>query len=173
MRKGATISNDTGTVEIMVDGMTCAACSARVERALARVPGVQTAAVNLLTGRADVTGQALDRAALAKAIEDAGYDIAPSTRVISIEGMTCASCVARVERALLRVPGVQAAAVNLATETASVTGTADQAALVTAVDAAGYNARILSDKDHDGQAHDAHRQAEDASFRRNLLFAIV
>ncbi len=173
MRKSATISDDTGTVEIMVDGMTCAACSARVERALARVPGVQTAVVNLLTGRADVTGQELDRAALAKAIEDAGYDIAPATRVVSIEGMTCASCVARVERALLRVPGVQAAAVNLATETASVTGTADPAALVTAVDAAGYNARILSDKDHDGQAHDAHRQAEDASFRRNLLFAIV
>lgn len=173
MRKGETISDNIRTVEIMVDGMTCAACSARVERALAKVPGVQSAAVNLLTGRADVTGRALDRALLTKAIEDAGYDIAPSRQIIAIEGMTCASCVARVERALLRVPGVQEASVNLATEKASVTGNADPAALVSAVEGAGYDATILAAGDRDERAHDARRQAEDVSLRRNLLFAAV
>ncbi|MFX8887251.1 cation transporter, partial [Acinetobacter baumannii] len=64
---------------------------------------------------------------------------------LAISGMTCASCVARVEKALLRVPGVTGAAVNLATERARVSGAgADPAALVAAVEAAGYDAHALA-----------------------------
>ena len=141
MTKALTHPDPIRQIELKVDGMTCAACSARVERALSRVPGVESAAVNLLTGRAEVKGADLDRAGLIKAVEAAGYDIAPTTQDIAVEGMTCASCVARVEKALARVPGVQSASVNLATERASVTGTADPKALLSAVEAAGYIAR--------------------------------
>ena len=68
---------------------------------------------------------------------------APSELELSIEGMTCASCVARVEKALLKVPGVLAASVNLATEKAWVTaaGTVSFAALAAAIDKAGYAVR--------------------------------
>ncbi len=68
----------------------------------------------------------------------------PSQTVdLAIEGMTCASCVARVERALTAVPGVVSANVNLATERATVTGTADAALLQNAVETVGYGARLV------------------------------
>ena len=120
-----------GTDRMMIDveGMTCASCVAHVERALKAVPGVETASVNLATQRAEITGVALDRPALVQAVEDAGYAVPTRPVDLAIEGMTCASCVARVERALLSVPGVTSAAVNLATERATVTGSADLAAL--------------------------------------------
>ena len=133
------------TQTLPIEGMTCASCVGRVERALREVPGVSGASVNLATERATVTGTA-PRAALVAAIEDAGYDVpapAPSSVDLAIEGMTCASCVGRVERALLAVPGVTAASVNLATERATVQGIADRAALLAAVEDAGYDARPL------------------------------
>jgi len=92
-----------------VEGMTCASCVAHVERALKAVPGVTGASVNLATERAEVTGVALDRALLVKAVADAGYEVPVRPVELEIEGMTCASCVSRVEKALKSVPGVTSA----------------------------------------------------------------
>ncbi len=94
------------------------------------------------------------------------------TLELAIDGMTCASCVARVERALQAVPGVSAAAVNLATERATVRGAADAALLLAAIDRAGYDARVLDaaaprDDDADSARHEAAR----AALRRDLLLA--
>ena len=135
---------------LAVEGMTCASCVVRVERALRRVPGVQEASVNLATETAEVrldpAGTTTDDELVA-AVEAAGYGARPEDRaqpaVLEIEGMTCASCVARVERALRQVPGVQEASVNLATETAEVhtRGVLDPAVLVEAVAQMGYTAR--------------------------------
>lgn len=99
-----------------IDGMTCASCVLRVEKALTSLPGVQSVAVNLATEQATVRATAeVAAGALAAAVRKAGYDV-PKRRVeLQVEGMTCASCVARVEKALLKVPGVSAASVNLAT----------------------------------------------------------
>src|SRR5262249_52769604 len=112
-----------------VTGMTCASCVRRVEKALARVPGVQEASVNLATEKAKVLyDPAVATAEQHKAgVEKAGYGVgtmpvaepepvAPAGPVggevtLPIEGMTCASCVRRVEKALSRVPGVQEASV--------------------------------------------------------------
>src|SRR5262249_20617454 len=127
-----------------VQGMTCASCVARVERALQRVPGVASASVNLATESAAVQGTA-DAAALIGAVEQAGYAVARETVALAIEGMTGASCVARVERALERVPGVLEASVNLATESAQVTrvaGPKSDRALLDAVRTAGYAAHL-------------------------------
>ena len=109
-------------VDFAVEGMTCASCVRRVEKALGRVPGVADVAVNLATERAHVgfTGKP-DMAALAGAVARAGYAVGTAGFDLVVRGMTCASCVARVERALLRLPGVIAAEVNLATERAHVT----------------------------------------------------
>ena len=173
MTKALTHPDPIRQIELKVDGMTCAACSARVERALSRVPGVESAAVNLLTGRAEVKGADLDRAGLIKAVEAAGYDIAPTTQDIAVEGMTCASCVARVEKALARVPGVQSASVNLATERASVTGTADPKALLSAVEAAGYIARMVSTVREDEKTTTDRLDSEAAAQKWNLLLAAI
>ncbi len=127
-------------------GMTCASCAGRVERALRAVPGVEGADVNAATELADVRGAALEAGALAAAVANAGYAAATTTLALEIDGMTCASCVGRVERALQRVPGVTAASVNLATERAQVTALGDDAdrlaaRLIAAVETAGYGAR--------------------------------
>ncbi len=132
------------TVSLPIVGMTCASCVGRVEKALNRVEGVGKATVNLATERADVTlVQPVDQASLVRAIEDAGYEVPGRSITLAIDGMTCASCVARVEKALLAVPGVASATVNLATERApiSASGTVTDRDLVAAVAAAGYEAR--------------------------------
>ncbi|EYD77383.1 Lead, cadmium, zinc and mercury transporting ATPase, Copper-translocating P-type ATPase [Rubellimicrobium mesophilum DSM 19309] len=160
------------TIDLPVVGMTCASCVGRVERALKEVPGVASASVNLATERATVTGTA-PRAALVAAIEDAGYDVpaAPTSLDLAIEGMTCASCVARVEKALLAVPGVTSANVNLATERATVQGAADPAALVAAIEDAGYDARPIRAQAAPDTEADARREVERRALRRDLLVA--
>ncbi|HEY9020549.1 MAG TPA: heavy metal translocating P-type ATPase [Paracoccaceae bacterium] len=162
------------SLSLPVEGMTCASCVGRVERALAGVPGVSSASVNLATEKAEVVSAApLDRAALVAAIEKVGYEVPAQTMDIGIEGMTCASCVARVERALAAVPGVATATVNLATERATVTGTADPAALVAAIEGAGYDARPLGASDSQDDALAARKEAEEALLRRDLTVAAV
>ncbi|HEX5693005.1 MAG TPA: heavy metal translocating P-type ATPase [Arenimonas sp.] len=124
-----------------VTGMTCASCVGRVEKALAQVPGVLTASVNLATETAAVTTDGSPSAAmLAAAVEKAGYGVAIEEVSMAILGMSCASCVGRIEKALAAVPGVQSASVNLATETARVQVLAGTTSddLVAAVAAAGY-----------------------------------
>jgi P-type Cu+ transporter len=143
-------------VSLAVEGMTCATCAGRVEKALAALPGVQ-AAVNLADERADIRYDPAraDPEALAKAIERAGYDVAKERRELAISGMTCATCAGRVERALGSVPGVIEADVNLATEKASVRGVSGvlrPADLVAAVRRAGYDAELLTgDAERDRQ----------------------
>src|SRR3712207_3604609 len=90
-------------LSLPVSGMTCAACAGRVQRALGKVPGVESATVNLATERAEVRGTA-PLPALLDAVGKAGYAV-PETRVeLGIAGMTCATCALRVERALVKVP---------------------------------------------------------------------
>jgi Cu+-exporting ATPase len=131
-----------------IEGMTCASCVARVERSLSAVPGVAEAMVNLATEGATVradTSVPLD--ALRAAVEKAGYSVGERTVQLGIDGMTCASCVSRVEKALKQVPGVVSAQVNLATESAQVKlagRDADIGALVAAVEKAGYAARTAA-----------------------------
>ncbi|HQR96976.1 MULTISPECIES: heavy metal translocating P-type ATPase [unclassified Polaromonas] len=139
-----------------VEGMTCASCVSRVEKALSAIPGVSEASVNLATEAATVRAdQGVALNALRAAVEKAGYTVGEQTVQLSIEGMTCASCVARVEKALLKVPGVTSAQVNLATETAEVklaSRDLDVSALTAAVAKAGYAARAIAEGKRQGEA---------------------
>ena len=132
------------SVDLQIGGMTCASCVTRVEKALSKVPGVVEATVNLATERAHVQADASVTAEdLAAAVRQAGYEVGRSDITLQVEGMTCATCVGRVEAALRKVPGVTGAAVNLATERANVQAlsTVSVGDLEAAVDRAGYKAR--------------------------------
>jgi Cu+-exporting ATPase len=109
-------------IDLQVGGMTCAACSARVERGLKKIEGVSEARVNLATERAHVVYDPAKAAAgkFIDAIQKMGYSVKAEKVVLPIGGMTCAACSARVERTLNKLEGVMEARVNLATEKASV-----------------------------------------------------
>jgi copper ion binding protein len=133
-----------------VTGMTCSACAARLEKALLRAPGVQSASVNFATEQADVTfdGNSMDAAAVAGVIARAGYGVDETNFTFDVGGMTCSACAGRVEKALMRVPGVIEANVNVALERADVkaiTGQVERQLLVSAVEKAGYTAQFATD----------------------------
>ena len=102
-------------LELPVSGMTCAACAARIEKVLNRLPGV-SASVNLAAEKARVsfTDMAGNPAQVVAAIRKAGFDVPPARMELAISGMTCAACAARLEKVLNRLPGVEAG-VNFAT----------------------------------------------------------
>ena len=131
-----------------VQDMTCASCAVRVEKAAKSVPGVVDANVNLANDTLNITAAAgFDPLTLQQALGKAGYTLASQTLQLPIDGMTCASCVGRVEKALRQVPGVLDVAVNLATEVATVTLAQGRApdALAAAVKKAGYGVRSPAD----------------------------
>ncbi|WP_225769666.1 heavy metal translocating P-type ATPase [Inquilinus sp. Marseille-Q2685] len=162
--------------QFAIEGMTCASCVRRVEQSIARTPGVAAATVNLATERADVSFSAApDIPAVVKAIESAGYAVPQDTIELSIHGMTCASCVARVEKKLRAVPGVTVASVNLATERGTVRfarGAVPASALEQAVREAGYEARRIGSEDTSDRERDA-RAAETKALGRSLTFAAL
>jgi copper ion binding protein len=166
------------TMEFLIEGMSCASCVGRVERAIQGVNGVTSTSVNLATGRANVSFGSADRdpRAVADAIRKVGYEPVPATVEFHVKGMTCASCVARVEKFLKRVPGVITAAVNVATERATVTffGKADVVPrLIEAVAEAGYEAvEVRPDSDHTNRQEMA-RDAETVLLRRSLIIAAL
>lgn len=179
MRQDASPSVSAGTrLSLPVEGMTCASCVGRVERALKAVSGVQTAAVNLATERADITFTGLaDPQAAVHAIESAGYTVREETTELAIEDMTCASCVGRVEKALAKIPGVLEATVNLATERARVrhfAGVVSTADLEAAVEQAGYKSRRLSAETANAGDQDTERRESEArALRRSFLTAAI
>ncbi|HET8727028.1 MAG TPA: heavy metal translocating P-type ATPase [Alphaproteobacteria bacterium] len=159
-------------IDIGIAGMTCASCVRRVEKAIAAVPGVTDVAVNLATEKARVafSGPVPGTQAVVDAVARAGYVPAKAEFDLRIEGMTCASCVGRVENALKKVPGVAEAAVNLATERAHVAGHAVEANdLAAAVERAGYRVHPVTD---DGAATEIPDAARDHS-RRELGHVLV
>ncbi|WP_137127650.1 heavy metal translocating P-type ATPase [Roseomonas sp. HF4] len=166
------------TLSVPIEGMTCASCVRRVERAIAAVPGVADASVNLATERAEVRFDgAPDLAAVLGAVSGAGYDIGTEATDLAVEGMTCASCVGRVERALKAVPGVTEAVVNLATNRARVTHlpSVTAATLIEAVRKAGYGAERIGDEipSDRGDRERAARSAEIRGLARSLGLAAV
>lgn len=162
------------TIRLNIRGMTCASCVGRVEAALAKVPGVGSASVNLATERAEVRPIGIvDRVALVHAVEKVGYGVPGDTVQLAIGGMTCASCVSRVERALKAVQGVDSATVNLATERATVHGVADIGALKSAIQKAGYEAHLVEETTHADDGAAGQKDAERAELKRNLVLASI
>lgn len=173
-----TTLSSANRLSLPVEGMTCASCVGRVERALKAVPEIQDAVVNLATERADITFTNTPNPIIAvTAIEHSGYKVPEEITELAIEEMTCASCVGRVEKALSQVSGVLEATVNLATERARVrhlSGVVSITDLEAAVVHAGYKPRRLSDnRDNIRDISEERRQKEERSLRRALLIATI
>ena len=159
------------TFNLPIRGMTCASCAGRVERALAKVADVASVSLNLASEQARVEAPSGSLQQLVSAVSAAGYEVPCERLGLSLEGMTCASCAGRIERALAQQPGVLSVSVNLATERAQLQllrGT-DHNALLRAVSQAGYRASLASEAIPAQAAAEQHLQRE----RGALLLAIV
>lgn len=165
----------TQKLTLAVGGMTCAACSARVEKVLRQQEGVIEANVNLATNRAAVTfdPKVITIEQIIKSVTDTGYEAQPADMAkaeFKVGGMTCAACSAGLEKTLQRVPGVYQASVNLAAERATIhydRAVTDVKVLMAAVADAGYTAEALraepdGDREQEARAREIKRQ-------RNLL----
>ena len=163
-------------VTLDVLGMTCAACSARVEKALSKIDGVINASVNLLQQKASVEyeSEKVNIEDLVKTIEKTGYQVPMDQRVLLIEGMTCAACSSRVEKVLSRMDGVIKASVNLSTNKALVqfySGSLEDEALVKAVEKAGYGAQIEQERDIDREKK--LREKEIKSLKTSFIISLI
>lgn len=160
-------------VDIPVTGMSCASCVARVEKALARQPGVSQASVNFAAEKASIAYNPAetDTGRLIGAIEDAGYGTDVREVSLSVTGVSCASCVGRVERAVGKVPGVLSASVNLANEKATVeylAGQTEVRQIERAIEGAGYG--VASEEEE--AVDDAHER-EYRKLKTNFLVAAI
>ena len=137
-----------------ISGMTCAACSARIEKALGKKDGVEKAVVNLLANKATVEFDSNKTSTddIIKTIEKTGYEVPLTRRTLLVEGMTCAACSARIEKALNKVEGIKSASVNLSTNKAVVefqSGAIDDETLVSIIEKTGYKAEVEVERDLD------------------------
>ena len=136
-----------------IEGMTCAACSGRVERVVGKLEGVESASVNLATETLSVRydKEKIDEEKIELAVIKAGYGIKKNikTYTYKVEGMTCASCSGRVERVTRKLHGVENSIVNLATEKLTITINEDEIGygdIKAAVEKAGY--KLIKDEDN-------------------------
>ena len=161
-----------------VRGMTCASCVVRVEKVLTKLPGVVNAFVNLAAERADIVfdESTTSIADIATAINKTGFQVPPEIKELVITGMTCASCVARVEKVLCRATGVTSAQVNLATERARIDmqpGGVSVQDLISVVKNAGYGAREVVMGALTEDLEETAREAELKSLGHSVLVAAV
>ncbi|WP_085310057.1 heavy metal translocating P-type ATPase [Planktotalea arctica] len=161
------------TFSFSVTGLSCASCAVRAEGALNALPGITQAQVNFATGMAEVQSEGpLDASVLKDALDAVGKPARADTVSLNIDGMTCASCVARVEKALQGVPGVLLAEVNLATGRAEVQALGTKSpALIAAVKSTGKSASLAA-LDTPQRASDAHGD-DAASMKRAFLWAAL
>src|SRR5699024_273794 len=161
------------TYSLPVEGMTCASCVGRVEAALNSMQGVSNVSVNLVTNKAQFqkdNNVALDE--VVKAVEKAGYSVPAETYIFDVEGMTCASCVGRVEAAATSVSGAVEAKANLATERVTVTSRIDPVAVEAAIQKIGYAAKLSKNT---GVTRDfnAKKDEEAKGLKRHFWIAIL
>lgn len=163
--------SESTTFDLPITGMTCASCAGRVERALRTVTGATAVSVNLATEQARIEAPGDSLPALMAAVHKAGYSVPQHRLELSIDGMTCASCVGRVERALSKVSGVNSVSVNLANERAQLELLAqiDPQVLIAAVGKAGYSASVWA-ADQPSTAPQQHRLQRE---RWALIMAIA
>mgnify|MGYP006444497335 CR=1 FL=1 len=111
-------STNTKNITLPVKGMSCASCSARIEKKVGELEGVDSVHVNFAAEMASISfdPEKISLSQFPKTIEKLGFEVPGVRKVFPVEGMTCASCVSRVEKKLASLDGVHEVDVNLATE---------------------------------------------------------
>lgn len=162
-------------IAMQVSGMTCAACAARIEKGLKRMPGVTDANVNLATETSNVIYDPAETgtAAIQEKIEKLGYHVVTEKAEFDIEGMTCAACANRIEKRLNKIEGVANAPVNFALETVMVEYNPKEASvsdLKEAVDKLGYKLKLKGEQDSEAAAA---KKKEERKQTARLIFSAV
>ena len=168
------MSNKIITIDVV--GMTCAACSARVEKALNKQDGIINATVNLLQQKATIEydKEKIDPDQIVQTIEKTGYQVPLTKRTLLVEGMTCAACSTRVEKVLNKIEGVTKANVNLSTNKAIVefsSGAVEDETLINAVEKAGYKAEMEMERDIDREKE--LREKEIKSLKSSFIISAI
>ncbi|WP_376769559.1 heavy metal translocating P-type ATPase [Paenibacillus plantarum] len=174
MMENADAATNTKQTSLQITGMTCAACANRIEKGLNKLEGVTEANVNFAMERATVTydPNRIDAAKMEQSIQKLGYDTAKEAVDLQLEGMTCAACAQRIEKTLNKLPGVRAATVNFAMETAHVVYNPAELAvsdMQKRVEKLGYKA---VPKQEQGDPSE-HRQQEISKQKRKLLLSAI
>ncbi len=157
--------NGSSKVTFSISGMTCAACSSRLEKRLSTAAGVKKATVNLAVGRATVEydNKKVDPIGLIDVVRDTGYDVVLEKIELILKGMTCAACAARLEKVLRNLEGVTGAVINFAVGSATVEYNPTQISLgdmVKAVQGAGYDAEEKTRGSQDLEREEREREAK-------------
>ncbi|OLS03448.1 heavy metal translocating P-type ATPase [Tissierella creatinophila] len=163
-------------IDIEINGMTCAACSARVEKALNKKEGVINAVVNLLGQKATIEydSNIVGPSELVNLIEKTGYEVPLVKRTYLIEGMTCAACSTRVDKALNKKEEIQKANVNLSTNKAVVefsSGVLTDKDIIAIIEKAGYKAEVEIDRDLDREKE--LREKEIKSLKNSFIVSAI
>ena len=174
----APLQSEGSTLTLPVEGMSCASCASRVSDALQAVEGVADASVNFATERAEVqfANGTVPTTALVAAVADSGYEVRTAETTLTVQGMSCASCVSRVEDALRAVDGVLSADVNLATDRATVRyvpGAAQPADFTTAIRDTGYDVVDTSGGEDRSDVEKKAREEEKRAMKGRFLWALV
>ena len=162
-------------VHLPISGMTCAACSSRIEKGLNKLDGVQEASVNLALEKAAIkyNPEVTSVEAFEKKIEDLGYAVVLGKTEFELLGMTCAACSGRIEKGLNKLPGVKQAVVNLALETGTVEYNPEQVSvqeMIKKVENLGYQAKVKTDKD---QEIEGYREKEIEKQKGKFVFSLI
>ena len=171
------VENMTNTrIDIEVNGMTCASCSARVEKALNKTEGVKSGVVNLLGQKATIEydSSKLKPSDLIHIIEKTGYDVPLVSKTFLIEGMTCTACSTRVDKALNKIEGIKKANVNLSTNKAMVeypSGLLTEDDILRVIEKAGYKAEVEVDRDLDREKE--LREKEIKSLKTSFIWSAI
>jgi Cu+-exporting ATPase len=176
-KQTATDLRGTSKLDLPITGMSCASCVSRIEKGLSKIQGIAEVKVNFASEKAsiDYDPSQVVSPDLVRAVRDLGYDAKSQKSVLAITGMTCASCVNRVQKALNSVPGVIEATVNFATEKATVEYIADQVTakdLGQAVAAIGYTIMEM-DESKDADREKAAREAEFNKLKRKFIAGVI
>jgi len=170
------------TKRFLVKGMTCASCVNRVEKSVLKIDGIKDVSVNLATSESHVTLQndQVTDSQIIEAIEKSGYE-AESIRendekqlLFSVSGMTCASCVNRVEKKIAKVEGVEEVSVNLASHQAQVKVSKknfDPSLVTEAVNKIGYETKVLEENHSEDQQD--HRNREASKLKRDFTLGAI
>ena len=162
-------------INLQITGMTCAACSTRIEKALNKMDGVEKASVNLALEKSSINydSSKLSEADFEKKIEALGYGVVKQKTELDITGMTCAACSTRIEKVLNKVEGISSANVNLALEKATIEFNPSHisvADIIAKVEKIGYGAHQKADEQ---ETIDHREKAIKQQQRKFILSAIL
>ncbi|WP_394513809.1 heavy metal translocating P-type ATPase [Priestia aryabhattai] len=160
---------------LQITGMTCAACSNRIEKGLKKIEGVKEANVNLALERSTIIFDPSKTSpqAFEEKIEKLGYGVVNEKAEFAITGMTCAACSTRIEKGLNKLEGVTKASVNLALETASVEYSPSQIApqdITQRVEKLGYGSKLKSEEREEEQSY---REKELSKQKGKFWFSFI